>query len=498
MAANATCQPAQMRRPAAVLLAASLLLGCADDEPDAALTPVPTTEASTTTSSPAPATGETDRLGGFQPEPLAWEGCGGRNECATLVVPLDWADPTGPTIELALIRIPAGDPEARIGALATNPGGPGASGIDFVRGGGPFAGSILADRFDVVSWDPRGVGGSAPLRCDDTVEDRFLRLDSDPDDPAEQAALDQAAAAYAASCGAEDAALLAHVGTDDAAFDLEAIRRAMGLPLAYVGFSYGTFIGLRYAELFPTGARSIVIDGVVDPADGLPDLLRGQTVAFERVLTQALGDAAPVWDDVAAAVERAPIPTDDGRGLGPADLATGTVLAGYDESLWPVLREAVLDAADGDGSLMLALADEYRDLGSYAAYQAVSCVDSEHPVGAEAWAAFAAELEGLSPRFGAAVANEMLPCAFWSVPAEPVVGPVRAEGSPPILVLGTTGDPATPVEQAERVAAGLADGHLLVFDGEGHTAYGRDACVDRVVEAYLVDGSLPAPGARCP
>jgi pimeloyl-ACP methyl ester carboxylesterase len=412
-------------------------------------------------------------------------------------VPLDWGDPSGPTIELALRRTPAGNPGERIGILTTNPGGPGASGTESSAFGGAFEGTEIAERFDIVGWDPRGVGASTPLECDDDVNEDLLRLDPDPDDATEQAALDDAASEFASRCGDAHGDLLPFLGTDQVAFDLEAIRRSLGEPMAYVGFSYGTFIGLRYAELFPDGARSIVLDGVVDPTHALTDLLRSQAAAFDEVLQEALGDSLAAWDELYAAVEVEPVPTEDGRELGPADVATGTTIAGYDEEYWPILRDAVDEALDGDGSLMLALADAYRDLGSYAAYQGVSCVDSENPDGGEAWAAFAAELEAVSPRFGAPMANEMLPCAFWPAPSRPVNGPVRAEGSPPILVLGTTGDPATPVEQAERVAAGLADGHLVVYEGEGHTAYGRDECVDEVVEAYLIDGDVPADGARC-
>ena len=341
-----------MRR--AVLAFLVLAAACGDDGDAAAPTTTTTTEATTSTTAGPPTTAPEvdDLLGGFVPEPLEWDDCGEGTECASLAVPVDWSDPTGPTLDLFVARVPAGDPDRRIGALVTNPGGPGASGAEFVFGGGPFAGTPLADRFDQVAWDPRGVGGSAPLECAEDEVETFLRLDSDPDDATEQAALDEAAAAVGDACAEEFGDLLPHVGTDDAARDLEALRRAMDLPLAYVGFSYGTLIGLRYAELFPDGAASIVLDGVVDPTHTLPDLLRGQTRAFERVLTDALGPELEAFDEVAAAVEEEPIPTDDGRGLGPADLATGTVLAGYDESYWPLLRRGVQEAADGDGTIL--------------------------------------------------------------------------------------------------------------------------------------------------
>jgi len=488
-----------VRRPALLLIVPVVLLAaaCSDDDEGAATTTAAPTTATTTATTTPPAEPALDPLGGFDPAPLAWEACGAGTECASLTVPLDWSDPAGATIDLLVARVPAGDADGRAGALVTNPGGPGASGVDFLRGSNPFAGTELAARFDVVSWDPRGVGGSAPLRCDGAPVESFLRLDSDPDDAGEQAALDAAARSFAESCGRSDAALLGNVGTDDVARDLEALRRAMGVPMAYHGFSYGTLIGLRYAELFPMGATGIVLDGVVDPTEGLTDLLRNQAAAFDGVLTEALGDRLDGWDELAARVEQAPVPTADGRGLGPADLQTGTFLAGYDESYRSILRRGVDEALAGDGSTLLELADSYRDFGSFPAYEAVSCTDSEHPVGGEAWARFAAELEAVSPRFGAGIANEMLPCAFWPVPPEPIVGPVRAEGAPPILVIGTSGDPATPLAQAEQVAAMLADGRLLVHEGEGHTAYGTNACVDGVVERYLLDGELPEPGARC-
>jgi pimeloyl-ACP methyl ester carboxylesterase len=280
--------------------------------------------------------------------------------------------------------------------------------------------------------------------------------------------------------------------------------------MSYIGFSYGTLIGLRYAELFPTGADAIVLDGVVDPTQGLTGLLRGQTVGFEQVIGEAFagcpdggegcpaGGAAATFDRLQVAVEQAPIPSSRGRDLGPAELTRGVVLAAYDEGFWPTLYEGLAAADDGDGSILAQLAATYDDLTAFTPYEAVSCLDSVNPVGSEAWAAFADELAAISPRFGAAIANEMLPCAFWPVPSKPVTGPVRAEGSRPILVVGTTGDAATPLEQAERVAATLADGHLLVYEGDAHTAYGRVACIDEAVHAYLLTGALPREGTRCP
>jgi pimeloyl-ACP methyl ester carboxylesterase len=502
MARHATCEPAGVRHLVPLACVAVLAVAACGGGGGDERVPSAGERASTTTTRAATAGGSAgdggpDLLAGWTPAAIDWEDCGDGTECGTLAVPLDWDDPTGETIDLALARVPAEDADERVGVLVTNPGGPGASGVDFVLGGGVFAGTELAERFDVVSWDPRGVGRSAGLDCAEDEAPAFWAVDSDPDDAREQALLDDAARAVAEACGAEAGRRLPHVGTDDTAYDLEAIRRALDAPMAYYGFSYGTLIGLRYAELFPSGASAIVLDGVVDPAQTLTELLRAQAVAFEAVVDEMLEGVEADWDAVAAAAERAPIPADGPRGLTPADLRTATTLAAYSESYWPLFRDAVEEAADGDATALLALADEYWAVADFAAYQAISCLDSEHPVGAEAWAAFAAELEAVSPRLGASFANEMLPCAFWPVPPDPVTGPVDAEGAPPILVIGTTEDPATPLGQAEQVAAALDDGHLLVHEGEGHTAFAASECVRDAVAAYLIDGDLPAPGTRC-
>ncbi len=508
-----------MRRlvPALLVTAALAAAGCGGDDAGGEAVAEPSTTTSTTeapaTTEPtsttaAPPTPSPDGgLGGFVPQPLDWEECGSGTECATLAVPLDWSAVDGATIDLALRRSPATGPaDQRIGLLLFNLGGPGAPTNDSVPGGGPFD-PELNERYDVVGWDPRGVGESAGLECGDAV-DPFLRLDSNPDSPAEQAALDAGAAAIGAECAAEDGDLLGHMGTDDVARDLEAIRIASGEVVSYYGFSYGTMIGLRYLDLFPASALRIVIDGVLDPEFSQTDLLRGQTVGFERTMEAVFagcpdgqadcpaGGPAAAYDRIAAAVESEPLPG-AGDVLGPSDLATAGILTTYDRSFWePFYAGLVAADEQGDGSVLLELAEVYRDFGGFTAYQAVSCLDSVNPQGSEAWAAFSDELEAISPRFGGSIANEMLACAFWPAEPRPVTGPVDGAGSNPVLVIGTTGDAATPVEQAERVAANLAEGHLLVLDGEGHTAYG-DPCINDAVAAYLLDGVLPAEGARC-
>lgn len=488
----------------ALAVALALVAGCAEDGTIRRAAPPSSAADRPTTTDPGPET--PDEVDGFRPAELDWSRCDTDREadCATLEVPLDWADPTGPTIGLAVARRRATG--SRIGSLVTNPGGPGGSGVDLVLA--DSFGPTLRERFDVVGWDPRGVGDSAALTCGDEVPG-FLTEDPSPDDEAEQRAIEAAARAVAEECGTEDEELLPHVGTDSVARDLEALRIALGdRRLTYLGFSYGTLIGLRYLARFPTHARAIVLDGVVDPTLDLEGWLLDQTRAIDASLERAfescggvddcpVDDLAAAYDEVAAAVERQPLPAGRGRRLGPAELATGAVYVSYDPAGWPDLTEAVVDALGGDGTAMADLAQGYYDLSGFTAYAAVTCTDSRRPVGAEAYAEFAEEAARISPRFGPTVANELLPCAFWPVPPAPVTGPVRAEGAPPVLVLGNRGDAATPYENSVKVAEMLEDGHLVSNDDEGHTAYGRSRCVDAAVHRYLIDLEVPERDPDC-
>lgn len=442
--------------------------------------------------------------GPWRPEALDWKDCevgdGTRAECATLAVPLDWDDPSGPTIELALARIPAGG--ERLGSVVLNPGGPGGSGLEFLAEG-PLS-TDVAERFDQVSWDPRGVGRSTSVRCADGVP-AFLAEDPSPDDAAEQEAIESAAAAVSAECGAEDGELLAHIDTQQVARDLEAIRLALGgEPLNYVGFSYGTHIGQAYAELFGEHVRTMVLDGVVDPAQGFEEFLVDQATAFEAAFDAnaracaaagagacGVDDLAAAYDEVAARVEEAPLRGGD-HDVGPAELGTAGILSAYVGDGWRLLGPALADALDGDGSALWDLASSYYDFGSFTAYAGVVCTDTPTPKGVEAYRAFHARVVAAAPRFGAGVANELLPCATWPVPATGRPTAFTAPDARGILVVGNTGDPATPVDNARTVAGRLGEASLVVADIDGHTAYGSDDCVTTTVDDYLLSGDLPA------
>jgi pimeloyl-ACP methyl ester carboxylesterase len=429
---------------------------------------------------------------------------GSEFQCGDLEVPLDWNKPEGETVQLRVARHQASG--KRVGTLFTNPGGPGGSGIGFVTAM-PFSPAVT-QRFDLVSWDPRGVGESEDLQCGGDRAKKFLQQDPDPDTPEEQIALDVAAKAVAEDCAAHDQPLIQHIGTDDVARDMEAIRLALGgEPVNYLGFSYGTLIGLRYLDLFPKSVRTMVLDGVVDPTLDFSGWLEQQTVAIDaslnRVFAASENDAGCPVDDLAAEydrlraqVESAPISTDAGT-LGPAELATGAIYISYDPDSWSRLATAVQKALNGDGKAMYGLAQEYYDFGGYTSYAAVECVDSPHPVGSEEFQTFAKRLEALSPRFGGAVANELLPCAFWPVAPTPINGPVVAAGAPPVLVLGNRGDAATPYQNSVKVAETLEKATLVSYAGEGHTSYGRSTCVDDVVDEYLISAVSPAKDPDC-
>lgn len=443
---------------------------------------------------------------GWTPDTPEWSECdigAGGAECATLEVPLDWDDPDGATIDLALARIPATG--ERIGPLLTNPGGPGASGVDSVAA---VAGGSPSERFDIVSWDPRGVGRSTAISCDGPVSE-FLSLDPEPDDPSEQADLDAAADAVARGCADDAADLLEHVSTKDVARDMEAIRLALGgEALNYLGFSYGTHIGQVYAELFGEHVRAMVLDGVVDPALGFEDFLLGQAAAFDDafavqhercvdagVAACGVEDLAQAFDALAATVENQPITAEGGQ-VGPAELATAAAYTAYRDSGWDLLGQALADGLRGDGDELANLADHYRSLADYGPYAAVVCTDSPPPTGPVAYREFARRAAEVSPRFGAAIANEMLPCATWGAPSNDDPGPLTAPDAPDILVIGNTGDPATPIGNARSVAETLERGHLVVAETEGHGALGVP-CVSRHVRSYLVDLQVPGAGTTC-
>lgn len=451
---------------------------------------------------------------------IDWSPCD-KVECGSLSVPLDFTRPDGPHITLALARRPAA--HTPIGVLFTNPGGPGASGVDFLREADEVFPSEILDTFDIVSWDPRGVGASSPVQCTDDL-DSFYAVNHDPTSPAVVAQNVTAAHAFVDACKQKSARVLPYVSTAATVRDLDAVRAAMGAAqINYVGFSYGTLIGSMYADMFPTHVRAMVLDGVVDPARSYAIATIDQAKSFDDDLTAFFehcssdakcafargGDPATAFDDLERQVDGETVPgtvSGETRTLGPGELDIGTAGAlyagadGYD-----TLASALSSLARGDASEVLALSDAYTGRtkgGKYsnetAAFYATGCLDAPAPATVSAVQQLATQAATAAPHFGASTVWLGLACTFWPVRAEGKVAPIHAPGAPPIVVLGTTHDPATPYAWAQSLASELQSGRLLTADGTSHTSYGHgNDCVDGAVDHYLLKLTVPSVGARC-
>ncbi|MDI3389255.1 alpha/beta hydrolase [Streptomyces sp. B-S-A8] len=509
-----------LRRAAGAALALALLLtGCtgkggsatdASPRPNGASGRAPAPE-STDSALPAVLTGQR----------LDWGACAGAPgegwECATMKAPLDHEKPDGETIGLALIRKQATDEDGRIGSLLFNFGGPGGSGVS----GLPAMASLftnLNSRYDLVSFDPRGVAASSGVRCrsDRELEEASTKVDLTPDTAAEEKAYFADAADFGAGCARRSGKVLPHIGTSDAARDLDLMRQVLGDDkLHYFGFSYGTELGGTYAHLFPARVGRIVLDGVVDPSADSVGHARNQTTGFQRALENYLKSTGADPDrgtrSLVALLKRLdakPLPAGGGRELTESLALTGILASLYSEQSWSTLTEALDDARAGRGGKLLALADQYnnRDAsGSYGtqshAQRAISCADAKkRPTAAEA-RALLPEFRRISPVFGEFLGWDIAGwCHAWPVPGAHDTPEVSAPGADPILVVGTTGDSATPIEGAERMVDELGPGVgvQLTYEGERHTAYGGGStCVTSTVDGYLLDGTVPKHGKRC-
>ncbi len=445
--------------------------------------------------------------------PMVWSPCNGDLQCGTLVVPLDYAQPAGPTIPIAVARHPAEDPAARIGSLVIDPGGPGVSGIDDMANELNSLTPQLLDDFDIVLFDPRGVERSDPVTCGPATGS--APSDPAPATPSQQAATIAGLKQFAAACEKASPNVLPYIGTVDVARDMDRLRQALGdSGLTYMGQSYGTLLGLTYAALFPTQIRAMALDGVIDPALSFTQITQGQAVGFENMLnaffTWCAGSASCPWrpagDPTTALLAllttaaSSPAPAGDGNLAGVGQLYDALLDALYSQSKWPQLGAALAADAAGNGAPVVALSTHYNTGGSTNAddaAQAIDCLD--HPVSRDlaSYGALADSLRATAPVFGPLLAWGEAGCAVWPAPPTRTVGPVAAPGAPPVLVVGTTNDPATPYAWAVSVAKELDRGVLLTHDGDDHVAYFYSACVRADVQAYLVSGQTPAPGATC-
>ncbi|MDG5805440.1 alpha/beta hydrolase [Streptomyces ossamyceticus] len=468
---------------------------------------------------PAPSASEG---GGPAPSPLP---NGTPWQCATMKAPLDWGDPKGDTIDIALIRArSSGGRDRRIGSLVFNFGGPGGSGV---KGLPAFADDFttLRTRYDLVSFDPRGVGRSAGVECEDDEElDEYFQQDQTPDDASERKELLDSTKTFNAACEDNSGKTLPHVGTPDAARDLDLMREVLGDDkLHYFGISYGTELGGVYAHLFPKHVGRAVFDAVVDPTQTPEQSSLGQAKGFQLALDNFAKDCVskaeecPVGDtaqDVENRIttllddlDRKPIPGVFPRDLTESAATTGIAQALYSQDLWPLLTEGLQQAYDGEGRLLMLLADsmngrnengEYSNLA--AANVAISCADDKQRYTTKDVEAKQGEFRAASPVFGDWLAWSLPVCTDWAVAGAADHPEVSARGSAPILVIGNTGDPATPYEGARKMvgALGAGVGVELTYKGQGHGAYGSgNGCVKAAVDGYLLTGKVPKSGTVC-
>ncbi|GAA2991148.1 alpha/beta hydrolase [Streptomyces lactacystinicus] len=554
---------ARARVLAAALVVVGLLAGgCSADPAGAPAAPSPDPAASGTSSAPTAA-----RAGATPLEPLpaavpaalapyyaqrpVWQPCDSGFECTTFRVPLDYDHPGDGDLTLAAARTaaepagtgsassdpsaPASDPSApapaasasqgtRLGSLLLNPGGPGGSAIEYLEAAARTYDHGVRARYDLVGLDPRGVGRSSPVSClSGDRMDAYTAVGLAPGDQGGVDALVAADKEFAEGCRTQAGAALGHLGTVEAARDMDVLRALLGdEKLNFVGKSYGTFLGATYAGLFPSRVGRLVLDGAMDPSLDSVAGNRTQAGGFETAWAAFAQDCAKredcplgrteqqVGDRLTAllgGVRTAPLPTTDaGRRLTGSQATTGVIQAMYADFLWPKLRAALTDAETGDGTGLLRLSDDYYGRESDGSYPnlmfaniAVNCLDLPAPFhGPEDVQRAVPEFERVSPHFGRDMAWMALTCAYWPVRATGAAHTVRAAGAAPIVVIGTTRDPATPYAWAQSLAGQLESGRLLTFDGDGHTAYGRHStCVDGAVNRFLLTGEAPEQGKRC-
>ncbi|MFJ2776191.1 alpha/beta hydrolase [Kitasatospora sp. NPDC087315] len=533
-----------------VLAAGTLLLASAcddgatsgQDRAAGTTSPAPAAPMATPTPAPRPTGADDPALKPFYGQQITWAACPADPkaaeakidisgmQCGRLHVPLDYANPATDALDLALIKLPAARPDQRIGSLMVNPGGPGASGVEMVKYGAERFDGTLHKRFDVIGFDPRGTGDSSPVVClDDKQHDALGEQDDLPDPQARKARHQQRNAEFAAACQAGSGRLLPFIGTRNTARDLDVLRAAVGdQKLNYLGVSYGTYLGSLYAEEFPKNTGRLILDGAVDPTQERLDSSIKQQIGFEKSFERFAADCVEnhadecsLGKDPARAAEKAadfldglrdhPL-TVNGRRVGSGQGWTGTMslLYGDEKTTWKYLRLSLnLAMLHGKGDGLLAFADEYNgrdEKGHYDpsqdALRAIRCADVAAPAPSpERAQAAVKQLQEQAPLLTKGTTADDLSepqCANWPFETPEKPHTVRAEGSAPILVVGTTGDPATPYAAAETLAKGFANATLLTLTGEGHGAFGKgNVCVDRAMEAYLTEGTLPAAGTRC-
>jgi len=441
-------------------------------------------------------------------------------DCATISVPQNWYSP-GPAknFHIALMRVRSQHQSNRIGSLVVNPGGPGGSGVELAV----FLSQQLPDdilqRFDIVGFDPRGVSRSDPVKCfSDADLDGYFAADPDPQSQADFDAYVALNKKLANACQAKYGDTLPLFATEQAAHDLDAIRASLGeQKLTYLGFSYGTLLGAVYAQLFPKNIRAFVLDGAVDPTAQAIQAAEGQAQGFAHAFDQfanwckANTAKCPAAPDAKAALatamdkgRKAPLTASDGRKVTAGWVLLGVFEALYSQQLWPVLAEGLANVNKGDPRRLMQLADQYPERDSAGHYgnmmdvfNTVSCDDDASGETIDQARTLQSQWRAKYPIFGPSLALGIIECAVWPAKRDPFPTG-KAAGAPPIVVVGTINDPATPYEQTAKLANMLGVGHVVTWQGEGHTAYPQTTCIRAAVDAYLINLTVPADGLTCP
>ncbi len=509
------------------LLATALVAGCAlagcSGSDDAGPEPKPVEISASPSSSGSAAAGDAPAgLEEFYDQELTWTDCRDGDRCTRVEVPLDYAEPDGPTIELSVLEVPAREQEGKVGALLVNPGGPGASGVDYAAMAEAYFNRPILDHFDIVGFDPRGVGRSSPIDClSDEQLDRFAAADPDPDDVPEQMESDALLREFGEGCLARSGALTRHMSTVEAARDMDVLRGVLDQPrMLYFGASYGTFLGGTYADLFPDKVGRMVLDGAIDPTVGLVQGAVVQAKGFETALRAYVGSCVDQGDcflgdsvdegigriqDLLDQTDAEPLPTSQGRPLTEGLAVLGIWAPLYNKDSWFALDQGLASAFAGDGDVLLKLADAYLHRGadgyndnSSEALYAVNCLDRDEWIDPGEVERYQGRILEASPTFGRLFAWGLTACGSWSVHSGKEPTALRATGSAPIMVVGTSRDPATPLSWAEGLVEQLDNAVLVKRDGDGHTGYNAgNACVDDAVEAYLVSGEVPDGTVSC-
>lgn len=505
--------PALIRVLASIAVSAALLPGSAA-----------VASAAASTSDSTASTDATAPLAPFYAQTLQWSRCSS-GQCSWLTVPLDYADPAGRSIRLRVSRTPAADSSGRLGSLVTNPGGPGAEGVSF---GDYLAGSLAPEvtrRYDIVGFDTRGVGQSAPIVCmDGRQTTRLNRTDSTPDTPREVSILMRRARALAQGCLDRTPEMARHVGSEDTVRDMDILRHALGDErLNFLGFSYGTYLAAQYAAMFPDRVGRFVLDGAVDPSLDMMQLSRDQSQGFQLAVSRFADDCASrsncPWTGDGSAVlagldrllrdlDARPLPALPAAPLVQSEALTAVFYSMYSPQLWPMLRSALREAARGSGrglSELAAFATDRTGPDRYgsnmaSAFPAIACWDRPAPPGPVGLAAAARRWSrGVAvPELARAMSWGNAPCSVWYGHTSRPVAPVASTTTAPMVIIGGTYDPATPYAWAKALHRQLPTSVLITYTGDGHTGYGNgSACLDGAVDAYLVSGTLPAAGTSC-